>query len=186
MNPIFRFAANAVVWSTWETGPPGNIQFQEIPHKHFLKTMKSKIARLIATWFGCGYFPKGPGTVGSLAAVLMVWYGVPALWGALVLLIPAIWASGVVARELGHDPQVVVVDEVVGQWIALSVAPVEPVPVLAAFVLFRLFDITKPGLVRQFERLEGGWGIMMDDVAAGVLAALVLGFVLRFAGWFNF
>lgn len=148
--------------------------------------MKSKIARLIATWFGCGYFPKGPGTVGSLAAVILVWYGVPALWGALILLLPAIWASSIVARELGNDPQVVVVDEVVGQWIALSFSPVEPIPVIAAFFLFRLFDITKPWPVHQLERLESGWGIMMDDVAAGSLAAVVLWAVLRVTGGLNF
>ncbi len=148
--------------------------------------MKSSIARIITTWFGCGYFPKGPGTVGSLCAVIMVWYGVPALWGALLLLIPAIWASSVVAKELGHDPQIVVVDEVVGQWITLTAAPLEPIPVVAAFLLFRLFDITKPWPIRQFERLESGWGIMMDDVVAGLMAAMVLAFSLRVTGWLGF
>lgn len=143
--------------------------------------MKSKLARILATWFGCGYFPKGPGTVGSLAAVLLVWLGAPAGWSALLLFLPAVWASGVVARELGEDPQIVVADEVVGQWIALAAVPVTIGPVIAAFVLFRLFDIMKPWPVRPMERLEGGWGIMMDDVAAGFLAA----FVLRLAGWFN-
>lgn len=143
--------------------------------------MKSKLARILATWFGCGYFPKGPGTVGSLAVVVLVWFGVPAGWAALLLFFPAVWASGVVARELGEDPQIVVADEVVGQWIALAAVPVTIGTVIAAFILFRLFDITKPWPVRPMERLEGGWGIMMDDVAAGFLAA----FVLRLAGWFN-
>lgn len=143
--------------------------------------MASKTARLIATWFGCGYFPKGPGTVGSLAALLLVWLGVPAGIGALLLFLPAVWASGVVSKEFGDDPQIVVVDEVIGQWIAAAFVPVALVPLTLAFLLFRLFDITKPWPIRRLERLHGGWGIIMDDMAAGVLAA----FVLRVGQWFN-
>ena len=155
----------------------------------------SGFARLLATWFYCGYAPKAPGTAGSLAAVGIAWLlheysGVPA-WGfailALALLGPAIWAADVTARESGlKDPQIVVVDEVVGQWIAIGGAAFGKVGMnwkawCAAFVLFRAFDIWKPPPVRQLERIPGGAGIVLDDVMAGVYAALVL----SAAGWFN-
>ena len=153
-------------------------------------------ARLLATWFGCGYTPKGPGTAGSLAAVLIAWAlhayaGMgPLAFGFLAVMMtgPAIWAADVTARETGlKDPQIVVVDEVVGQWLAIGAAPaIRWQTLLAAFLLFRAFDIWKPPPVRQLERLPGGVGIVLDDVMAGVYAAAVLAaLVLASSGWFN-
>jgi len=149
------------------------------------------IATPIATWFGCGFAPVAPGTAGSLAAIAIAWliervYHVTAIeFGVLGLLLigPAIWAAGVFARELGKkDPGQVVVDEVVGQWITLAGAMhLNWKSWLAAFLLFRLFDIWKPPPVRQLEHLPGGAGIVADDAMAGVYAALVL----YAAGWFN-
>ncbi|MFM2124595.1 MAG: hypothetical protein RL328_1046 [Acidobacteriota bacterium] len=152
----------------------------------------STLARLIATWFYCGYFPKGPGTAGSLGALLVAWplavWTNYSPWTFVVLsavgLLPAIWASDRMAKDTGlKDPQVVVVDEVIGQWIALAACPsLEDWECwLAAFILFRIFDILKPPPVRALERLPGGTGIVMDDVGAGLYAALVLLAV----GWFN-
>jgi len=151
----------------------------------------SKGARLVATWFYCGYSPKAPGTAGSLAALAIAWLlaryaGMgPLGFGLLgvVFTAPAIWAADVTARESGlKDPQIVVVDEVVGQWLALAGATrLDGWHWLAAFALFRAFDIWKPPPVRQLERLPGGTGIVLDDVMAGVYAALVL----YAAGWFN-
>ena len=146
------------------------------------------LARLIATWFYCGYFPWGPGTAGSVAAVALAWamwhfFGLGPLLPAVALLIPAIWAADVTARKSGlKDPQIVVVDEVVGQWLSLAgAARLNWKSWLAAFVLFRAFDILKPPPVRQLERVPGGAGIVLDDVMAGVYAALVM----FAAGWFN-
>jgi phosphatidylglycerophosphatase A len=146
---------------------------------------------MIATWFGCGYAPKGPGTAGSVAALVIGWLlhayaGVSSIGlGCLGLLlaIPGIWAADVVARESGgKDPQIVVVDEVVGQWITLAGATVlNWKSWLLALALFRLFDIWKPPPVRQLEHLPGGAGIVADDAMAGLYAALVL----SAAGWFN-
>jgi phosphatidylglycerophosphatase A len=144
----------------------------------------SSLARAIATWFGAGYWPKGPGTAGSIGAVLPVW-AFAALtpfpsWGCAVLALvftpAAIWAAGVTGQLEGNDdPQIVVVDEVVGQWLAMSAMPsFEWKYILAAFVLFRTFDIWKPWPVRNLERLHGGFGIVADDLAAGVWAAVVL------------
>ena len=146
--------------------------------------MRVKLANLIATWFGCGYSPKAPGTAGSAAAIVigvvlheycgLTQWQFAAL--AAVTLIPAIWAAGVAAAASGlKDPQFVVIDEVVGQWIALAGASAYNwKSYLAAFALFRLFDIWKPPPVRQLEALPGGWGINLDDMMAGVYAALVL------------
>jgi phosphatidylglycerophosphatase A len=152
---------------------------------------RDRLAILIATWFGCGLSPKAPGTVGSLAALAIgillheyagfTWYHFLIL--AAVAFLPATWAADVTARvKKLKDPQIVVVDEVLGQWIAFAGLRHFSWPgYLAALALFRLFDIFKPPPVRQLESLPGGWGINMDDVMAGVYAALVL----FLAGWFN-
>jgi phosphatidylglycerophosphatase A len=140
--------------------------------------------RAIATWFGCGYSPVGPGTAGSLAA-LAIAYGLVRLgqWRpwyfavlALALLPLGIWAAGKTAGEIrSKDPSIVVVDEVLGQWITLAGAvSLNWESWLAAFCLFRLFDIWKPPPVRQLEALPSGTGIVADDVMAGIYGALVL------------
>ena len=151
---------------------------------------RTKPAWAIATWFGAGYFPKGPGTAGSVAAILIAW---PLMLAglhnsgfvilSLAALGPAIWAADVVAREAGKkDPQIVVVDEVVGQWLTLGGAMrLNWKSLLLGLLLFRIFDILKPPPVRQLERMPGGAGIVLDDMMAGLYGAVVL-FVL---GWFN-
>jgi phosphatidylglycerophosphatase A len=148
------------------------------------------IAFLIATWFGCGYVPIGPGTAGSLAAliiaiVLHVAYGLGR--GAfvvltLILLLPGIWAADVFAKRIGQkDPSVVVIDEVLGQWLTLAgAATLNWKSWLAAFALFRLFDIWKPPPVRQIEALPGGIGIVADDLMAGLYGALGIFLLDRF------
>ena len=137
----------------------------------------------LGTFFGTGFLRPGPGTWGS-AAGLGIWLAV-AHWthptrghmalgtavAALILLLVGIPASTIVAREAGtDDPGFVVLDEVVGQWVALIGATMVPWSWLLAFLLFRAFDITKPPPARQFDRMHGGFGIMMDDVAAGMYA----------------
>jgi len=148
---------------------------------------RNRLAFLIATWFGCGYAPSAPGTAGSLAA-LVIAIGLHAFAGSgrvtllvlsVLLLAPGIWSAGVVARAIGQtDPHIVVVDEVIGQWITFAGAAVLNWRVyLAAFVLFRLLDIWKPAPARQLESLPAGWGIIADDVMAGLYGALAI-FVL--------
>jgi phosphatidylglycerophosphatase A len=145
--------------------------------------MANNVARAVATWFGCGLFPVAPGTVGSAAAIaiaiVLQHYGA-AGWHFVLLAAavatPAVWSSGVAARESKRaDPSFVVVDEVVGQWIALgAIREWNWKSYLAAFLLFRAFDIWKPPPVRQLERLHAGLGIVADDVMAGIYAAVVL------------
>ena len=138
----------------------------------------------MSTWFGCGYFPVGPGTAGSLAAVLMAWAGhqylglgrITFLAATLVMLGPAIWSATETARLLQReDPGMVVVDEVLGVWVTLlGATALNWKSFLGAFVLFRIFDIWKPWPVRRFEELPEGTGIIADDLAAGVYAAIML------------
>jgi phosphatidylglycerophosphatase A len=146
--------------------------------------MNNKAALALATWGGSGYFPVGPGTAGSIAAVAIAWGLVNGLgWApgwlaalAAVLFWPGVVASTAAARHFGRpDPPQVVVDEVIGQWLALAVAsPGEWKDWLAAFALFRLLDIAKPFAIRRLERLPGGLGIMADDAAAGLCAMMIL------------
>jgi phosphatidylglycerophosphatase A len=144
----------------------------------------ASLARVIATWFGCGYAPVAPGTVGSLAAiaigiVLEIYFDIgrgTLLLLAAALLLPGIWAAGVVAKlEQREDPGIVVVDEVIGQWVTLAGASLLSWRHwLAALILFRIFDVWKPPPVRQLERLPGGFGIVADDVMAGLYGALAI------------
>jgi len=144
----------------------------------------NRIARVIATWFYCGYFPVAPGTVGSLAAVAIAWAlhaleNVPAFaFGlmAIVLAGPGIWAAGVTAKLEGRqDPGIVVVDEVVGQWLTIAGATsLNFRSWLLAFALFRIFDIWKPFPIRRLEQWPDGWGIVADDALAGIYGAAVM------------
>jgi len=151
-------------------------------------------AWVTATFFGAGYCKPGPGTWGSVAAFLL-WAAESMLrppsahtmlvgllvWIALVIAF-GVPASTIVARQSGRkDPQFVVIDEVAGVWIALLFCPPDWIHGLICLILFRLFDITKPFPVRQLERLPVGWGIVFDDVAAG-LYALGVASLLRI--WF--
>jgi phosphatidylglycerophosphatase A len=151
---------------------------------------KTKPAWVLATWYGCGYWPWGPGTAGSLAAILIAWpLSARAGFGpwhflilSLVLLWPSIIAAGLVARESARkDPQIVVVDEVLGQWITLVGAMrFDWISLALAFGLFRLFDIWKPFPVRKLESIPGGAGIILDDIGAGIYGAVVLFLIERF------
>ena len=136
----------------------------------------------IASGFGAGFSPRAPGTVGS-AVALLPWFfwmqDLPALAYLALLAISfviGVWASHWVVRHTGiNDPSLVVWDEFVGLWIALFALPTGWPWVLAAFGLFRLFDIWKPWPVRWADRkLHGGFGVMFDDVLAGLYALALL------------
>jgi phosphatidylglycerophosphatase A len=165
---------------------------------------KTLWAWAVGTFFGVGLLKPGPGTWGSVAAMLLwkwaqpipvdVWISsVPhptprqeyllilAVNGAVTLLAAVIAtaigipAATIVARESGReDPGHVVIDEVAGQWLTLAVCRPDWPHALVALALFRLFDITKPWPIRKLEALPGGWGIMLDDLAAGLFGLVVL------------
>lgn len=146
-----------------------------------------KIAVRIATVFGAGYVPGAPGTVGSIIGLMLYVLASTAggesavATGLAWLIVFAVWSSGQAARKLGEkDPACIVVDEVVGMWVALLGTHSHGPMLLAAFVLFRTFDILKPYPIRRIERLDGGWGIVFDDLLAGVYANLSLRLILLF------
>ncbi len=149
--------------------------------------VRRAIAWTVATWFGCGRIPRAPGTAGAIGAIPLYLAAARAggrtgvLVAACAVTLAGVWAASVVARELGKkDPQVVVVDEVAGLLVTMLPAS-EPSwrAVAAGFVLFRLLDITKPWPIRDFEKLPGGWGIIMDDVVAGVVGACIVSALQR-------
>jgi phosphatidylglycerophosphatase A len=139
---------------------------------------------LLVCGLGSGFSPRAPGTAGSLAAVALWWFALAPLTLVQQLVVIALvtafgtWLVGRVQRRYGvTDPSSIVVDEFAGQWIALLVSPGELWTVLAAFGLFRLFDIWKPWPVGMLERRVGGaFGVMVDDLAAGLMALAVLQF----------
>lgn len=144
---------------------------------------KTLWAWAVATFFGIGRLKPGPGTWASVAAVILWAVAARAgrlaphallaalLVGIALALVLGIPASTIAARESGiQDPGFVVIDEVIGQWIALLFCPPDWAHALIALALFRLFDIFKPPPARQLERLPAGWGIVCDDVAAGLYA----------------
>lgn len=147
------------------------------------KVHKTLWAWTVATFFGAGLGKPGPGTWGSVAAFLL-WalaaigfHATPQtllvllLAGTVLSIVLGVPAATVAARESGrHDPGFVVIDEVTGTWIALLFGPADWRHGVIALILFRLFDITKPFPARQLERLPEGWGIVFDDVAAGLYA----------------
>jgi phosphatidylglycerophosphatase A len=161
-----------------------------------LPNRKTLWAWTIATFFGAGLGKPGPGTWGSIAATLLyaaaAYFLNPtaaqlALWTlAAAILATAIGvpAATIAARESGRkDPGFVVIDEVAGVWITLTAifwAKPDWQHILAALILFRIFDITKPFPVRNLEKLPEGWGIVFDDVAAGLYAGAVLLLLNRF------
>jgi phosphatidylglycerophosphatase A len=142
-----------------------------------------RIARFIAAGFGTGDAPMAPGTVASAAAVVSG--AVLLLFSPFAVALAALLATvgGFVAvrrADVQGDPGWVVIDEFAGQWITMLALARPTLPgLLAAFVLFRVFDITKLGPVGWADRQHGAFGIMADDIVAGVIAALVLG-IARF------
>ncbi len=151
-----------------------------------------RLALLLSTFGYVGHFPIAPGTAGSAAAVplylLLRWIAVPGLDLAAIvgLCLAGFWAGSIAAEHYGReDPGFVVLDEVVGMLLTLAFIPVTWSGIAAGFLLFRLFDIVKPPPARQLERLPGGFGIMMDDVMAGIYANLALRLLIRFIPVFS-
>ena len=143
--------------------------------------MNRVAAEWIGTVFYIGKLPLAPGTWASIFAVLC-WYFLfqsvnhfvlPAI-SIFLFLIGGIASDTIVKHSKEHDPSRIVIDEWVGQWVALSMMPINIRTGVVAFVAFRIFDIIKPGPVSKMEKIPGGWGIMADDVMAGIMAYFVV------------
>jgi len=140
----------------------------------------ASVAAVVATGFGSGYSPVAPGTAGSLVGLLLFWplCRLPASIQVAVLVlcffVGTAAATSVARRAGAHDPGIVVVDEVVGMWASLLFLPFTVGTAALGFVLFRIMDVVKPYPARQLEDLPDGWGIMSDDLMAGIYANLAL------------
>ncbi len=143
----------------------------------------------LATGFGVGRSPYAPGTMGSLLGVLLVYFLLPQHFGLQFLLLAVVFVVAVVTSqwlaeaEGAKDPSVVVIDEIAGQLVTFLWVPFAALGsfkvLLAGFLIFRAFDIWKPWPIRKAENLPGGWGIVLDDVLAGIYANIILQVWLR-------
>jgi phosphatidylglycerophosphatase A len=145
----------------------------------------SFIIKCIATVFFSGYAPIAPGTAGSLAALIpLIIFPTISTTVLLVIVVLGFIIGVLVSRQFerayGEDPQVVVIDETVGMWITMLFVPITWKTLVLGFILFRIFDIIKPPPARQLEKVPNGWGIMLDDVAAGIYAGLLLLLITTF------
>jgi phosphatidylglycerophosphatase A len=131
-----------------------------------------------ATFFYLGKLPFAPGSWGSLGA-LILWIFLPSSYILQMIMIILLFSIGVISSKKmaaamnDYDPSEVVIDEAVGMWIALFMLPHSIAIYSMAFILFRIFDIFKPSYIYRVQNLPGGWGIMMDDVLAGIIAWLI-------------
>jgi phosphatidylglycerophosphatase A len=158
----------------------------ELTQRELFDRVRQDPVHWLAFGFGLGLIPGAPGTFGSLLGIV-AWLLIPAnlVWQlgfALVGFVAGIWICGVSARRLGvHDHSGIVWDEIVGMYLTLLVIGPEPLWILAAFALFRLFDIWKPWPIRDLDHsLHNGLGIMLDDVMAAIYAAGILVFLQKF------
>jgi len=146
-----------------------------------------KLHKLIASVFGIGYVEKGGGTIAA-AVCCIIWLLIPAgdftnSWQVLLTIAISalgVWSGNVVEAMWGKDSNKIVIDEVAGMMITLLFIPVQFKFVLAGLVLFRFFDIAKPLFIKKMELLPEGWGVMADDVLAGVYANILLEIIVFF------
>jgi len=155
--------------------------------ENLARTVMSDPVHFLAFGFGTGLAPFAPGTFGSLPGILLFWltmdYGLYVQLGvAAAISLAGIWICGESARRIGvHDHGGIVWDEIAGMYLTLMVAPFSVFGWILAFVLFRIMDIVKPWPIRDLDhRLGGGLGIMLDDLAAALYAAILL----LLYGWF--
>ncbi len=149
--------------------------------------------RFLATGFGSGYSPVAPGTVGALMGLLLLygWQSItpvgyftehnflPLIVMTIIFNMVGVYVTNKVEKDWGPDPSRVVIDEIVGMWITVLWIPPTLINWGIGFVIFRFFDIVKPFGIRRLESIKGGWGVMLDDVLAGVYANLVLQVIIR-------
>jgi phosphatidylglycerophosphatase A len=151
--------------------------------------LKNKfLTKLICTFFFAGYFPLAPGTFASLITSLIIWFFIPSFFHILLfvsigLFLISVWSATKGEEIFGKDGRQIVIDEVCGMAISLLFVPKEIKWYVIAFFLFRIFDIFKPPPARSMEKLKGGWGVTLDDVAAGIYANVTL-HAIYFIGYF--
>ncbi|RKV43840.1 phosphatidylglycerophosphatase A [Helicobacter pylori] len=153
---------------------------------------KFSLRMCFLTLFFSGYSKKAPGTIGSLVALLL---GLPVLiFSANTLFLGAIFVGLVAIAQIDkeeeetkiHDSSYIVIDELVGMWLAMAISGLSLAGVILSFIFFRIYDITKPSLIGKIDKeVKGGLGVVADDALAGVLAGLSALLVIHILGFFN-
>lgn len=147
----------------------------------------NKILKFLAyfsgTIVGTGYFPIAPGTLGSALAVIVIYFFKPGAidLGTLIttFFLIGLFSSNIIEKKDGKDPGHIIIDEVAGQWLTfLFIAPLNLFVLCGGFLLFRIFDIFKPLGINRLQKLKGGWGVMLDDIAAAIYANIVLQIII--------
>jgi len=148
--------------------------------------LRVELSEWLATCFKIGHLPIAPGTWGSLAAVIGWWlwlqYLDPLVFIVLIIMIfiIGVFATNIIIDHTGEkDPSRVVIDEMAGQWLGLLMLPDGMLYIAGAFILFRFLDILKPWPIRQLEQFPKGWGVMLDDMLAGLLTLCLIQCVSR-------
>ena len=149
--------------------------------------MNEKLIKLLATGFGSGLVPFAPGTFGTLVGVVICFLCLPLPWSLRLLTVLALSALSIYVAQRAEkiyqkkDDQRIVIDEIIGFQVTMLPVAITVLHLCIGFVLFRIFDILKPFPINNLQRLPGGWGVVIDDVAAGIYAAVIL-FALNYAG----
>ncbi|GAA7065592.1 phosphatidylglycerophosphatase A [Helicobacter pylori] len=153
---------------------------------------KFNLRACFLTLFFSGYSKKAPGTIGSLVALLL---GLPVLiFSANTLFLAAVLIGLIAIAQIDkeeeeskiHDSSYIVIDELVGMWLAMAISGLSLVGVVLSFIFFRIYDITKPSLIGKIDKeIKGGLGVVADDALAGVLAGLSVLLAINILGFFN-
>lgn len=152
---------------------------------------KNRPILLLSAWFGTGLSPKAPGTIGTIGAIPLAFFmnHIGPLYGFIFLVIftfLAVWLSGKTQKIIERkDPSLVVIDEVAGYLWAVWFLPFSIYTLIFGFIFFRFFDILKPFPVNKMENLKGGWGVVLDDVLAGIFSNLCIRIILLIFPAFN-
>lgn len=153
--------------------------------------MSQRLNKLIATVGGVGYLPFAPGTWASAIATI-IWFlfskqtDDQLIWQVVIIIVAiasGIYSSGKVASIENKDPSHIVVDELAGMWLTLLFIPPSFPNYLAGFILFRFFDISKPFGIKRMENYRNGWGIMLDDILAGIYSNILLRIIILSKVW---
>jgi len=144
--------------------------------------------KIIATVFGIGYIPKGGGTVAAIAFCVLFYFGLQyhcvsqtgLIVFTLATFIIGVYVSNKLEAGWGKDSKKIVIDEVLGMAVSLLFLPINLTIIIMGLVLFRIFDIWKPLYIRRTEKLKGGWGVMTDDLVAGIYSNIILQVIIYF------
>ncbi len=145
--------------------------------------------KIITSVFGIGYIQKGGGTVAAFMACIIWFFGIRfwPIYDALLLTVfitaYGVWGGNIVELVWGKDNRRVVIDEVAGMFVTLLWVPISVENILMGLILFRIFDILKPFYINRLEQLPGGWGVMADDLLAGIYANIILQVIIYLKLW---